>query len=217
MLKTVNFESYPILISLIIEFLDKIKQIEKAKQDVKYSKTQAKEAKKQQFMDYLSIKILDGDITETSKFKEYKTVLKQDEAMYKTAKKSKREKYFNEYRDNILEKRRALNPKATLKDRLALLKQKEEKHKVREQRRLEKLDPKEARKREQQEALDAFNLMLKELITDPDIKWEEAAKILDKDSRFKHPSIFPEKREKLWKMHRYNLFQERKEKKSHKE
>ena len=58
--------------------------------------------------------------------------------------------------------------------------------------------------------------MLTELVTDPDKPWEEVSKILEKDPRFKHPSIFPDKREKLWKSHRYALFQERKESKMQK-
>lgn len=192
------------------EFLSKIRQYEKLKEEQKNIKD-PKQIKKEQFIAYLSSVISEDDITATSKFKEYKKILKQNESEYKSIKKSKREKYFDEFRDEILEKRKANNPKATIKEKLELLKQKEEKHKDRERKKLEKLNPKEARKREQQEALDNFNLMLTQLITDPDLQWEEASKILEKDARFKHPSIFPERREKLWKCHRYNMFQERKE------
>ena len=122
-------------------------------------------------------------------------------------KKNKRKKYFDEFRDNILKKSLDDNPKSTLKQKLEMLKQKEEKRKERERKKLEKADPKEARKRELADALEAFNKMLTELVTDPDKPWEEVSKILEKDPRFKHPSIFPDKREKLWKSHRYSILE----------
>ena len=49
---------------------------------MKYSKTEAKEAKKQEFMEYLSSLISPDDITKTSKFKEYKSILKQNSKFY---------------------------------------------------------------------------------------------------------------------------------------
>ena len=52
--------------------------------------------------------------------------------------------------------------------------------------------------------------MLKEKITNPDISWEDALKLIENDARFKTDTIFPEKKEKLFKSHRYLMFQERK-------
>ena len=132
--------------------------------------------------------------------------------IYKSINKSKREKYFNEYKNNILEDKKK-NNKVSLKERLNLLKQKEEKKKERERKKQEELDPKEARKRKLEEALEGYNLMLKEKITDPDLGWEEAQKLICTDPRFKNDSIFPDKREKLWKSHRHHLFMERREQK----
>lgn len=133
------------------------------------------------------------------------------EELYKCVSKSKREKYFNEYKANILAERKA-NSKVSLKERLSLLKQKEEKKKERDRKKLEEEDPKEARKRVREEAVEAYNEMLKEKILTPDISWEEALKLINTDSRYKTEHIFPERKEKLFKSHKYNLYQERKEK-----
>lgn len=131
--------------------------------------------------------------------------------MYKLVSKHKREKYFKEFKNLILEERNKNQNQVTLKQRLELLKQKEERKKERERKKLEEEDPKEARKRRLEEALEAFNQMLKEKITTPDISWEEALKLIDKDPRFKHDAIFPDKKEKLFKSHKHFLYQERKE------
>ncbi len=96
--------------------------------------------------------------------------------MYKSVGKSKREKFFNEFKEQILIDRANASGKISLKDRLELLKQKEEKKKERDRKKLEETDPKEARKRKREEALEAYNQMLKEKITNPDISWEDAIK-----------------------------------------
>ena len=130
--------------------------------------------------------------------------------MYKSVGKSKREKFFNEFKEQILIDRANASGKISLKDRLELLKQKEEKKKERDRKKLEEIDPKEARKRKREEALEAYNQMLKEKITNPDISWEDAIKLIENDVRYKTDQIFNEKKEKLFKSHRYMMFQERK-------
>ena len=136
--------------------------------------------------------------------------------IYKSVSKNKREKYFNEYKKNIIEERNKNKNKTTLKQRLAILKKKEEKKKERERKRIEEDDPKEARKRKLEDAIEDFNQMLKEKVTSPDINWEEALKLIEGDSRFKNDAIFPDKREKLYKSHRHFLFVERREQKKNK-
>jgi len=93
------------------------------------------------------------------------------------------------------------------------MQQKEKKRKEKERKKLEEEDPKEARKRRLEDALEGYNQLLKEVVTDPDVPWEEAVLLLEKDPRYRHDAIFPDKKEKLFKTHRHFLFMERREQK----
>ncbi|CAI2360693.1 unnamed protein product [Moneuplotes crassus] len=185
---------------------------------IKRFKNQKKDKIKQNFIDYVKRILPEVDVKETTAFKDYKEVLKGNCAchanphIYKSVSKSKREKYFKEYVSNVLEEREK-NNKVSLKQRLELLKKKEEKKKERDRRKLEEDDPKEARKRKLEEAVENYNEMLKEKVTDPDLDWEQAQKLIENDKRYRNEAIFPDKREKLWKSHRHFLFVEKREQK----
>jgi hypothetical protein len=48
---------------------------------------------------------------------------------------------------------------------------------------LEEEDPKEFRRRKMEEAIEAYNAMLKEKVDSPDMGWEEVLKLIEKDPR----------------------------------